>query len=179
MCVGADGVALSMEMYKLLSREIALAVQPCCWHVEEARKPEVRKNRPSRGEVVHRGIVEGQDDARDEIGRQGQAPGIDHRYACRIDHFKVPAKTIGVDGANITPPVIGDPVIDQEAKHASFLLSAPSQREPARSRPWIPTTPEAERTLPSHASRGPHPCLENPDCPGTHEALLPGRYSEP
>src|SRR5260370_20741119 len=94
MCVGAYGVALSMEMYKLLSREIALAVQPCCWHVEEARKPEVRKNRPSRGEVVHRGIVEGQDDARDEIGRHGQAPWIDHRDSCPLDPFNGPAKTV-------------------------------------------------------------------------------------
>src|SRR5260370_13508248 len=106
MCVGAYGVALSMEMYKLLSREIALAVQPCCWHVEEARKPEVRKNRPSREEVVHSGIVEGQDDARDEIGRQGQAPGIDHRSARLIHHFHVPAEKIAAGGAHSSPPAI-------------------------------------------------------------------------
>src|SRR5260370_1325535 len=97
--------------------------------------------------------LHGAEAAKPDLLADGQPPGVEHGNDCRIDHFKVPAKTIGVDGANIPPLVIGDPVIDQEAKHASFLLSAPSQREPARSRPWIPTTPEAERTLPSHVSR--------------------------
>src|SRR6266480_6848273 len=104
-----------MEMYKLFGREIALAVQSCCRHIEEAREPEVRKNRPSREEVVQSGVVKGQDDARDEIGRQGQAPRIDHRYARRLDPFEMPAKGIGMNSTKIAPLVSGDPVIDQKA----------------------------------------------------------------
>jgi hypothetical protein len=97
---------------------MAVGVQPCCWKVEEAPKPELGENRPCRDEVIESAIVKSQNDTGGEIRREGRAPRIDHLdaalYAGCLDHLKMSAKSGGIDASKVAVVVVGDPVVDKE-----------------------------------------------------------------